>query len=1015
MSGRRGNRCSRIMMVLIAAGFLFGTTPDAEAQGGITGSISDAVSSIVNRATGATFTITKIDARSAAKRGQNAPASRVEGGSIAIHFSERCRIEDLRRNLKFIPPVPLQWNFSTVTDQNVLALSGQFKPGQRYVVVLPPAFKSVNGKTYAKGIAAFTMADRDPEIAFYEQGSVIERNSMQMLHVQLMNVNEVLISGMQIPPVMIPAALRLSAGSSNAAWDAAQADILRSTLRLKEALQDADFRPIVGDAFAEQQLFFSSGEKNLFHQFSIPLSFRRDKERGALEIVKVRRKGAEQDVQTPFRLYRITDLGLTYKLADDGLLVWATSLYSGKPVSDVSLFGFTSSQEVVLLGRTESSGLMTVKNGRERKRASLRSGSEGQVVTKPVQLGEIVMIAAVSRDDRTYMEIVPQGNVRPEGIQQQRQGQKGMQLLKGHVFTERGIYRPGDTVQFKGTVRQYRDGVVAAPATGNAFFRIVNSKGEEIYRKTVLLSEFGTASDKTLIKTFFPLGTYTLTMNYGQNEAAEAEKKAAKKRRHGQEQAEPEQPNTVSRTFEVQEFRQPRHYVEILYKRETKKDDSYVNLERQKEMLNCEITGKYYAGGPVKHGKVRWSIYHTRTDYPRQDHQGYTFGYPLESRTELIESGESMLNEKGTISVPVPVSKDTLAGKFGIEVTASVVDFDGRVSSDSSVYQADPEYLVGISNHPAIVKPGEAQTLSAIVIDKKGNKVARGDVLVQVMERGYTHIQKRNAEGYLYHEQQQVWRSQLSAELPIKDDRAVFDFDFTRGGEYLISFTYKASSGREYTSATKYSMPGYYYGYEYDSGQRGQPENYGKLSLYPEKPLYASGESMKIYLNPSREISTCLVTVEQGGLLEHSILELKPDQRSIELPVKDSYNPNVYVSVLATVPRSAFPVYTAQFDTEAPSFLFGTVNVEVKGGQQKIKIAVNEEQKKIKSLPGAEMALSIATTDQDGKRSCHGGRPRRDRREHPVHDGVSRRRPSMHWPSSSSRWACSPATCGWSS
>ena len=216
-----------------------------------------------------------------------------------------------------------------------------------------------------------------------------------------------------------------------------------------------------------------------------------------------------------------------------------------------------------------------------------------------------------------------------------------------------------------------------------------------------------------------------------------------------------------------------------------------VNLDVKKELLNCEIGGKYYAGGPVKHGKVRWSIYHTKSDYARPDYPGYSFGHPLEARTDLIESGEAMLDEKGQITVPVPIGKDVLSGKYGIEVTASVVDFDGRASSDSSVYQADPDYLVGISNHPPTVKPGDNQTLYAIVIDRKGSKVTRGSVLVQVMERGYTYIQKRNAEGYLYNEQQQIWRSQLSAELAIKDDRAVFDFDFTRGGEYLIAFTYK--------------------------------------------------------------------------------------------------------------------------------------------------------------------------------------------------------------------------------
>ena len=71
--------------------------------------------------------------------------------------------------------------------------------------------------------------------------------------------------------------------------------------------------------------------------------------------------------------------------------------------------------------------------------------------------------------------------------------------------------------------------------------------------------------------------------------------------------------------------------------------------------------------------------------------------------------------------------------------------------------------------------------------------------------------------------------------------------------------------------------------------------------------------------------------------------------------------------MLATVPRSSFPVYTAQFDREAPTFLFGTVNVEVKGNQQKIKIAINEDQKKIRSLPGSQMTLNISTSDAEGK------------------------------------------------
>lgn len=972
----RGFRARLFVLVCLIIALLSAGPPEAKGQGGIIQKMGEAAASVYNSAAGASFTISKIEPKNSEH-------------IVRIFFTDSCDMETLRRDLKFIPPVPLEWynsNFSRET--NMLTLRGQFKPGQRYVLVLPPQFKSAYGRIYARGVAGFTMPDRDAEIAFYDQGSVIERNSRQMLHVQLMNVNEVLVKGIRIPPALLPLAARQVQGVFRTDWNVPQAgqtigdDELGAALpqaaaRIKTALgSDGDFRDLLGDVFEEDQLFFNQQEQNLFHQFSIPLTFRREKEKGGLELVRVVSKQAERTVRTSFRLFRITDVGLTYKLSDDALLVWATSLYSGKPLKDVAFFGFTANEEVVPLGTGDSRGLLYVGNNAARKRASLRRGGEGQINSRPLLLNEITMIAAITRDDVTYVNIASEGNVKPVGVEQgksprmsaaspraevkapakkrkkaRKAGEAGQTdtaaavgFIRGHVFTERGIYRPGETVHFKGTVREYLDGKIAPPGQTTVQFKIVNSKNEEIYRKELALSEFGTASDSVTLKGYYPLGAYTLSMKFGENES-----------------------ETASRSFEVQEFRQPRHYVEIVYKRESRKDDAYVNLDMKKELLNCEINGKYYAGGPVKHGKVRWSIYHTKSDYARQDHPGYSFGHPLDARTDLIESGESMLDEKGRITVPVPIGKDILSGKYGIEVTASVVDFDGRASSDSSVYQADPDYLVGISNHPPLVQPGENQTLYAVVIDKKGSKVSKGSVLVQVMERGYTYIQKRNEEGYLYHEQQQVWRSQLSAELPIKDDKAVFDFDFTRGGEYLIAFTYRDGSGREYVSATKYSMPGYYYDYEYEGGRPQEAKNYGRLSLYPEKPLYTAGETIKVYINPPREASSYLITVEKDSLVEYGTLEVKPGQQYFELPVKDAYGPNVYISVLGTVARSSFPVYTAQFDKEAPTFLFGTVNVEVKGGQQKLKIAVNEEQKKLKSLPGAEMTLNIATTDQEGK------------------------------------------------
>ena len=58
------------------------------------------------------------------------------------------------------------------------------------------------------------------------------------------------------------------------------------------------------------------------------------------------------------------------------------------------------------------------------------------------------------------------------------------------------------------------------------------------------LSQFGTLWGEIDIKPYFPLGTYTLTLKYGQ----------------GQEQE-------LSWTFQVQEFQPPRHFAEISFDR----------------------------------------------------------------------------------------------------------------------------------------------------------------------------------------------------------------------------------------------------------------------------------------------------------------------------------------------------------------------------------------------------------------------------------------------------------------
>lgn len=867
-----------------------------------------------------TFTITKIE--------QDLPQR-----TVFIQFTDKVNIYELQKNLRLVPPVHLYWYNSTVTDQNVLILRGAFKPGQRYNLFIPEGFKSINGRPYTKGVSSFTMPDIKPEIAFLSEGSTVELRSRQLLHLQIVNVDEILLNSITIPPCLIPAVINYQISPSQNLPELKQ-EIARAAQEINEYLQkDSDFRILADTPREQSQLFFTQREKNIYQQFSIPMTFREEKEKGSFIFITLNSNRKDQPASSPSKLIQITDMGITYKLSNNSLLIWLTSLNSGRPLQDVTVFGFTDN-EIIKLGRTDAKGLLIVKGDISYRWIPLKYKNSGIEKERRFELNKIRYVVAINDTDRAYTGIIPAGNIKPSNIKQQNTAEK--YLKKGTIFTERGIYRPGERVYFKGVVRQYRDGVITPPAGEQVLFTIRNSKDEEIYRKNLTLSEFGTANDSFLIKSFFPLGTYTITMKFG-----------------------PQDTDTVNHTFQVQEFRQPRHYVEIECKMESKKDESYINLDIKKDILNCEIRGVYYTGGPVKHGKVRWSLYHTKTEYNRDDYPGYTFGFPLESKIELLESGESILDEKGRITLSMPLSKEVLSGKYGVEIVASVVDFDGRASSQSTVYQIEPDYLVGISEHPDTVNIGEPQTLYAIAIDKKGSRIMSGKLTVQVMREGWTYIQKRNEEGLLYDEEQRIWRKEISADLPIEKGVATFDFDFSQGGKYLIAFIYRAPDGKEYTSATFYSIPWYY---EHEREKKA----YEPLSMYADKSLYLPKETIKVYLNPHRPVSNCLWTIEQQDIIEQGVIDLK-SQRYIEFKAKEIYNPNIYISMLCTTQRSSFPIYSVQADTDAPNFLFGTVNVEVKGEQQKINISINEETKKLTALPGSEMTLTITTTDQAGK------------------------------------------------
>jgi uncharacterized protein YfaS (alpha-2-macroglobulin family) len=341
-------------------------------------------------------------------------------------------------------------------------------------------------------------------------------------------------------------------------------------------------------------------------------------------------------------------------------------------------------------------------------------------------------------------------------------------------------------------------------------------------------------------------------------------------------------------------------------------------------LVKIDILGSYYAGGPVKHGRVRYKIAHGPTSFAMLGFDNYSFGFQGEERGgQVLESGEAVLDEAGRLAIEFPLDQELLGGRRGLKVSATVIDFDGRAAGADKLYQAEPDFLVGLGPHPEEVVSGSVMTMPLVVLDKSGQRVKRGLVEAQLLQQSGAYLRKRNEAGDVYWEHQSFFRKLLSSTQNLENGEAQFKFDFPYGGRFLVAATYRDEEGRAFTSATAFEVRGDFLWDAYYN----KDKPFEAMPVAADREAYKPGDKARIFFQPQRPVAAALVTLEQDGILDYRVVDGKGGTQGFDLGIKEAYAPNVFVSVLGLCPRGAFPSLAGRYDDEAPAFLFGTVNL----------------------------------------------------------------------------------------
>ena len=131
---------------------------------------------------------------------------------------------------------------------------------------------------------------------------------------------------------------------------------------------------------------------------------------------------------------------------------------------------------------------------------------------------------------------------------------------------------------------------------------------------------------------------------------------------------------------------------------------------------------------------------------------------------------------------------------------------------------------------------------------------------------------------------------------------------------------------------------------------------------------YQPGETARILVKSPFKEATAFVTVERAGLFDQKVVPLRGKMPVVDVPIKDEYFPNAFVSVHVVRGRVATMPEPGAADVGAPEYRVGYVSLRVDPESRRLKVDVSAARKEYH--PGEQVEAKVALRRLDGAAEC---------------------------------------------
>lgn len=650
----------------------------------------------------------------------------------------------------------------------------------------------------------------------------------------------------------------------------------------------------------------------------------------------------------PYRaLDNITRLGLTLKSSQDATLVWASFLKTGRPAGGVPVEIRSDANKVLWTGVTD-------KNGFADAPGWLRLG----ITDWPRWQRPALWVFARHKNGTAVLNTSWTGGVEPWRFSVNYDSNPRPRRYSAALFTERGVYRPGETVDIKAIGRKLSGGDWAALDFPAAQVSVTDSRGNRVFKTTVPVNAAFSSFDYAYaLPPAAPSGVWTVEVAEPYEDDASSARAVEGSEEDGyRNYAGVERPFLFSETFRVEEFKPAVFEV---------KARSLEPAWLAGDKFRAAAEGWYLFGAPMAGSRADWTLRLNSAHYEPPGKEGFSFG--REFRGEQIDllagSGSAELDQKGKTEVAVQLEK--VYGGTGNALRASleagVTDPERqRLFGRASAWVHRADLYFGVKASGGFTDAGKPWSAQVIAVRPDGSPAAGVTGEGRMVKRQWLSSRRAGLGGRL------EWVSEVK-------DTVVSTFTFTAsvstetwsftpagGGYYIFSVSGADEAGRR--TETSFSF------YAFGSGDAWwSREDSDIIELVSEKYDYKPGDTAKIMVKSPYDEAQALVTVEREGVLDRWLTTTRGGADFINVPIKEKYLPNAYVSVILVKGRAADQKFSedGENDLSKPQAKFGYLAFNVSPAGRRLAVALKSD--KADYRPGQEVKLALEVRDEAGK------------------------------------------------